>query len=162
MRRSRKKEYIHPGDVFSKWTVIKKYTVPAGEKQEKCWWCMCSCGRKRVLRQIDLLQGRSKHCNKCNFRPFVYPVREIGFTMGRWTVVGISRRHGDWGQLCYTCRCACGTYRVIRHCNFKEDKTRSCGCSRKEHRRSRDNKHTSNSGTNGGANFRMVAMASGD
>lgn len=51
------------GQVFDKWTVLKR---GSNDKQNKIkWFCKCACGITRDVRSKDLRRGESKGCQKC-------------------------------------------------------------------------------------------------
>ena len=54
---------------------------------------------------------------------------EIGFRIGKWTVIGNSPPKGP---TIHQCQCDCGTMRQIRAATLRIGATKSCGCTRSE------------------------------
>jgi hypothetical protein len=85
----------------------------------KAYWAATSPEEKQ--RRIGLLTAATR-------RRYRLP---DGTIFGRWTV---ERYHGPDG---YTCRCACGTVRVIRRHSLVSEESTSCGCYSLDLRRAR-------------------------
>lgn len=58
----------------------------------------------------------------------------IGDTIGRWTVIGETRRNG---KRYYCCRCECGTEKEVYYRSLEMGLSQSCGCLRGELLRSK-------------------------
>lgn len=54
-----------------------------------------------------------------------------GQTFGRWTVIECRTAGGRNGGYLWLCRCDCGTEREVRQDALRQQKSKSCGCSRR-------------------------------
>ena len=70
----------------------------------------------------------------------VSPPSLTGHQIGGWSV-GVSFRHAVHGYRMYTCVCACGTEKAVKHNHLTAGKTQSCGCSWTTHGMSRSNEY---------------------
>jgi len=50
---------IEPGQQFARWTVIVRGEPAQGKRR---WHCICACGTARLVREVYLLDGRSRSC----------------------------------------------------------------------------------------------------
>ena len=55
----------------------------------------------------------------------------IGSIFGEWTVIGISPQKDQWGSKLWECRCSCGAIKYIPTGNLINEKSLSCGHSKK-------------------------------
>lgn len=63
------------GKTFGKLTVIEAAPVMGGKKH---WWCKCSCGRTKAVRQSNLAGGNTKSCGCLGkYRPLVFGRRTL-------------------------------------------------------------------------------------
>lgn len=53
-------------------------------------------------------------------------INRVGEVHGRLTVIAEAAKQGK--NLCWTCRCECGTQKVVRGSHLADGRTRSCGC----------------------------------
>lgn len=56
----------------------------------------------------------------------------IGRKFGRWTVIAEAGKHGKSKAFCYSCRCECGTERIVNGSNLRSGLSVSCGCYNKD------------------------------
>jgi hypothetical protein len=63
----------------------------------------------------------------------------VGTTIHRWTVLALGLK--DKRDTYWTCRCACGTVKLVAERHLKRGATRSCGCYKTEVTRLRSTKH---------------------
>jgi hypothetical protein len=79
-------------------------------KSAKIWWARATTQERK--RRLALLKAgsRRKYC------------LSSGTIFGRWTIM---QYHGPDG---YTCRCVCGTVRVVRRQTLVTGESQSCGC----------------------------------
>ncbi len=59
------------------------------------------------------------------------PINHVGERFGRLTVLRIADER-KYGQLCFVCRCDCGTEKTMTGSDLRTGRTRSCGCLRRE------------------------------
>lgn len=97
---------------YGRWTII--------EQNEDKYLCICDCGKERLVKIDNLLNGRSKSCG-C-LRKEIISKRKLndlsGRTFGKWFV--IRRLENDkWNMTKYLCRCSCGTEKDVyaKHLN---------------------------------------------
>lgn len=59
-----KRKYVDlSGNVYGSWTVCGEEKTASGARK---WVCACVCGEVQVVRQDNLLQGKSTQCRKCS------------------------------------------------------------------------------------------------
>lgn len=57
-----KKKWPYVGRHFGKWVVVES----AGhDSNDRLWLCECTCGATAIVRQYNLLSGRSRGCMAC-------------------------------------------------------------------------------------------------
>lgn len=119
------------GDRYGLWTIV---TLP--EKFSRATWCRCTCGAEKFVNMDNLRQGKTLSCgcrrpewSKRAGRSRVRQRLIVGQQFGRLTVVKIE----DRGHV--TCRCSCGTEKIVPSGNLFGGNTQSCGCLAAERRR---------------------------
>lgn len=113
----------HSGEIFNKWTVIKR--VADGPRQASRYLFRCECGTERDMLFSIVAQGKVTDCG-CT-RP--HHVR-IGQVFTRWTIIGEPVLHGKRARI--KCRCQCGTERDVDRSNLLQGLSQSCGCLKEE------------------------------
>lgn len=69
----------------------------------------------------------STECQKCRMTKRFSKSLPIGYTCGYWTILAeSSKKHY------YTCRCKCGTVKDIEGTLLRNNRTKSCGCFKRE------------------------------
>jgi len=111
------------GIKFGKLTIISKSeSITGGITVKRLWgaWnCECDCGKKIIVKTIDLNRGSVKSCgcliskNGLSYKP--------GQKINRLTT--ISYKNGKW-----FCECECGNTIDIETNNLTSGNTKSCGC----------------------------------
>lgn len=115
---------IPPGTVYGRFTVIGE-APRIGAHGLRAMLCRCDCGTMKVVGLSDLRHGRTMSCG-CTRRNDVPP----GTVFGRWVVIQEAPiRPGS--QRVMSCRCKCGTQRVILLCSLQSGRSKSCGCLRR-------------------------------
>ena len=56
------------------------------------------------------------------------PINQIGNVYGKWTVIDKDPQKNSCGQVCWICRCQCGTIKSISGKVLRRGKSQSCGC----------------------------------
>lgn len=56
------------------------------------------------------------------------PINQIGNVYGKWTVIDKDPQKNSCGQVCWICRCQCGTIKSISGKILRRGKSKSCGC----------------------------------
>ena len=51
------------GQVFGQLTAVEQGESDASGKAR--WWCDCTCGKRKLVRAINLKQGRTRSCGEC-------------------------------------------------------------------------------------------------
>jgi hypothetical protein len=111
---------------FGTLTVLRRGPKSPGGKSR--WFCRCSCGRKRLVHQGDLLSGHTSSCQRCKQVDNLDDL--TGRTFGYLTIVSrgpnAATRATRWH-----CRCACGGKTLSHGNDLRNGHTTSCGtCSR--------------------------------
>lgn len=91
------------------------------------WRCGCECGGEAFVSTKRLLRGTVTNCGcipKKDARKGSIAEDLTGRSFGEWKV--LSRAENKNGRVMWTCRCSCGTERIISAHDLKAGKTRSC------------------------------------
>lgn len=59
------------------------------------------------------------------------PINQIGNVYGKWTVIQKALQKNSCGEVCWICRCECGTVRAVSGKLLRRGKSKSCGCNSK-------------------------------
>lgn len=122
------------GNVYGRWTVLNKVHSTKGQP---FWRCRCTCGIEKNVIGANLRNGVSKSCG-CDRREkssaaskaLAFHPNEFqdltGNKYNKWTIISIAHKVKNIQY--WNCRCDCGTERVVASNNFKNGKSRSCGC----------------------------------
>jgi hypothetical protein len=122
---------IHPGDTFSKWTVIERTERPANSKTNKPFYlCRCVCGSVKAVNSANLKSGRSNQCRRCADRATRCRTTEdfTGQVFGSWTVLekAVDLDKSKFLGVHWNCRCCCGTFTAISHSRLKSGNSKQC------------------------------------
>lgn len=91
--------------------------------------CKCICGNEVLKRKSELISGRAVSCG-CRRRNAVNDYQDIiGTTINSWNVLAIFH---DGRQFKAKCQCKCGAIKDVNIYNLINNKTKDCGCGRKE------------------------------
>lgn len=63
-RRLRRDFSLLEGQVFGKWTVISRAPDRKQGHMRTHYLCRCECGRERVIKAVNLVDGKTKSCGK--------------------------------------------------------------------------------------------------
>lgn len=119
------------------------------------WECVCTCGNTVTVRAASLKSGKTRSCGclarslareRCRLmgrarkglrnagagRPHI-DIR--GQRFGRWTVIGLGRKHKS--RVNWLCLCDCGTRRQVNGTELRRGRSKSCGCLSRELSRDR-------------------------
>ena len=55
---------------------------------------------------------------------------QTGNIYGKWTVLRKAEEKNSYGDICWVCRCECGTEKVVSGKILRRGKSKSCGCTR--------------------------------
>lgn len=94
------------------------------EKNKIYLLCNCDCGNLKWIRSDTLKNGKVTSCG-CN-----QYVDLLNKKIGKLTVVAKTDKRTSRGGVLWECKCDCGNLIEISSSNL--NKTRSCGCTRKE------------------------------
>lgn len=122
------------GRRFHRWTVIE--FAPERSVKYDHWRCRCDCGTDRIVSGAGLRIGKTKSCgclrsdrmaelNRVNPPPLIDMTGQV---YGRYTVLRVAEGRNERAQICWHCRCECGTERVVPGIELRTGNTRSCGC----------------------------------
>jgi hypothetical protein len=95
----------------------------------------CGCGRGQLLRDHQLLHGRS--WNTADLAPDRDPEVISGARFGWWTALTIPYAEPGRRDRAALCRCKCGTERHVAAHTLLAGRSRSCGCLRRDASRAR-------------------------
>lgn len=114
------------GQKFSNLTVV-------GFKKDKWdrnrYLCKCDCGNEVLTNKAELVSGRKKSCGCLKTNAVEKYSYLVGQKINQWTVLEIKK--GE--KVCYaTCMCECGTIKDVNVYNLLNNKTKDCGCGRKQ------------------------------
>lgn len=116
------------GKRFGMLTVIERAeSTKEGRAQ---WLCKCDCGKTKVIKGKYLLNGNTKSCGCLkHVEPKIKKIR-IGIKIGRLTVIKKANKTVK-GFPQWLCQCECGKQMVIPETSLKNERIKSCGCSKK-------------------------------
>jgi hypothetical protein len=118
---------IPAGTVFGRFTVIEE-APRIGTHRLRAMLCRCGCGTLKIVGLSDLMYGRTISCG-CARRDLAVDVPP-GTVFGRWTVIQEAPTHPG-GVRVMSCRCECGTQKVVLLSTLRSGRSRSCGCLRR-------------------------------
>lgn len=114
--------------------VRRRAESPEGQKPRKFWWCRCSCGVEKPIREDALLSGRAKSCG-CATQRFKKSKLEKRYSLlnqrfGRLFVLWRSAS-SKGRNIVWDCKCDCGKIVPVTGSALRSG-TQSCGCLLKE------------------------------
>jgi len=120
------------GQRFGRLTVIRRVENPFDS--HAAWLCKCDCGNETVVLSCNLKSGDTRSCGCLRKLPQIKD--EMGNRYGKLTVIGPAppKGKGAW----WLCQCDCGNTTVASGGNLRNGNNRSCGCLRREKRKSID------------------------
>lgn len=90
----------------------------------KMWWCECDCGKRKTVRECNLLDGESR---SCGCRRYELLVRDFsGQRFGRLLVLRQSKQQRPGQNRRWIVRCDCGSEKDVSGGNLP--RLTSCGC----------------------------------
>lgn len=114
------------GQKFNSLTVI-------GFKKDKWdrnrYLCKCDCGNEILTNKAELISGRKKSCGCLKVNAVEKYNYLVGQKINKWTILEI--KMGE-KVCCATCICECGTIKDVNIYNLLNNKTKDCGCGRKQ------------------------------
>ena len=120
------------GRRYGRLTVIGAYGKVKGERK---WFCRCDCGTERIVYGKSLKSGITLSCgcfNRDNARKLGLAAVE-DLTDRRFGRLVVRVRSGSRnGKALWTCKCDCGNEIIVLSSSLKNERTKSCGCLRKE------------------------------
>lgn len=122
------------GRRFGRLTAVRIVEDPPVPNCHKQWLCRCDCGNEMVVPSSSLTSGATRSCG-CLIG--ISRIKdEVGNRYGKLTVIGSAppKGKGAW----WLCQCDCGNTTVVSGGNLRNGNNRSCGCLRKEKRKSTD------------------------
>lgn len=112
------------GKKFGELTVLKRVE---SEDNVVRWECLCSCGKKIIVRSQSLRNGQTISCGCKKRRTTDY----TGHKFGRLTLLEKTDKTEKNGYI-YKCRCDCGNIVYKPISLMKSGGIKSCGCLQKE------------------------------
>lgn len=120
-----------PKDLTSKQfgLLVALYRKTEGGRSK--WVCQCRCGKQKMVRQEDLLNGRTKSCG-CSQLQLMKAKAEKRYSLvnrkfGRLLVLWKSKNKTSRSMI-WDCRCDCGKVIPVAGTKLRTGKVRSCGC----------------------------------
>ena len=117
------------GQRFGKLVVIER-----AENTKECraqWLCKCDCGKTKVIKGKYLLNGDTKSCGCLKHAEPKIKKITVGLKIGKLTVIKKSKEKTVKGIPQWVCKCECGKQMVIIETSLKNERIKSCGCSKK-------------------------------
>ena len=118
---------LTPGQKFGRLTIVEYDHT--NERGNKCWRCLCDCGKTVVAISSCLASGHTKSCG-CFGRQMANEGRAVklvsGQIFGRLTVVEFA--YSKKKQRYWKCNCECGQVIITPASRLMNGGTQSCGC----------------------------------
>ena len=89
--------------------------------------CQCECGNIISLSKQKIKSRKIYGCDKCRHIDFN---KYIGINLNKWTILELEKEKYDKPH--FKCKCQCGTIRYVNCYNIINEKSKDCGCGRKE------------------------------
>jgi hypothetical protein len=94
------------------------------------WVCQCRCGKRKLIRQEDLLTGKTKSCGCARLqlkkakaeRKYSLVNRRFGCLLVLW-----KSRTKKGRAMMWDCRCVCGNMVSVAGTNLRLEKIKDCG-----------------------------------
>ena len=125
------------GTQINKWTILDIVEHRGKDKGYIYAKCQCVCGTIRDIRLSKLLNDKCQDCGCGHKERQKEKARKkyehlIGTTINGWTILDIippdEKRHHTFAM----CRCQCGTIKEVRLQYIIDERSKDCGCGRKE------------------------------
>lgn len=119
------------GQTFDRLTVID---AAPSKGENRYWACRCSCGEQKVVRQSNLLIGKTKSCG-CLQKEVASQTHKQdlnGMTFGYLQVLGELAERAKDNSVQWACACRCGNQAIVSQESLVGGHTRSCGCAQRE------------------------------
>lgn len=115
--------------IFGRLTVLKIIEVEG--KKGKFWECQCNCGNIKIARDHHLKSGNVKSCG-CIKKEFIDNKKDLtGKIFERLTV--LEKDYINLNYITYwKCQCLCGNIKSIGEPSLLNNRTKSCGCFKRE------------------------------
>ena len=118
------------GKKFNKLTVIG---VERNKRGKNAYLCQCDCGNTiYVTSKKRLFEGRTKSCGCLKVDALKKYSYLIGTKINKWTVLELKRNPQKYKEVFAVCVCECGTISDVNIYNLINNKTKDCGCGRKQ------------------------------
>lgn len=88
--------------------------------------CQCDCGNTISLAKQKIKNRKTQGCKKCNNIDFN---KYIGEKINKWTIIDYMKKEDN---PYFLCECECGTIKEVNCYNIINNKSKDCGCGRKE------------------------------
>lgn len=108
------------GQRFGELTIESRAYIP--KKKGTFWNCLCSCGKRKIIREECLVYGYTKSCGHLKTQIEDLSGQDYGF----WHVLSMAPRKGP--HISWICQCKCGTIKEVRGDELKRGASSSCGC----------------------------------
>ncbi len=127
---SQRKDYT--GQRFNNLTVTKMlYNYKYNKTYCKC---TCDCGNETITYMGNIKLGKTKSCGcietSSRFGRKNHEKDLVGKQFGHLTVIKLTDKRYDNGNVGWLCECDCGNQTIVRSGNLLRGKTRSCGCNK--------------------------------
>lgn len=118
------------GKKFNKLTVVR---VEKNKRGKNAYLCQCDCGNTiYVTSKKRLFEGRTKSCGCLKEDALQKYQHLIGTKINKWTVLELKRNPDKYKEVFAVCICECGTISNVNIYNLINNKTKDCGCGRKQ------------------------------
>lgn len=111
---------------FERLTVLStgRCIISKNNKKYTTWNCLCDCGKKALVKTVDLIRGSVKSCG-CLRQDLKIKLKE-GQKINNLTTIKYI------GDSLWECRCICGNIKNINSYRLSIGKTKSCGCLKRQ------------------------------
>lgn len=121
------------GQRFGRLTVLERdydYVKEHNLKTKSIYWkCQCDCGTIKSISGERLRKGETVSCGCYNRTKRLIDL--TGKRFGRWTVIEVDKKASK-SQICWKCRCDCGTIKSVMGQQLRNGTSKSCGCYNRE------------------------------
>lgn len=134
------KKYNHLiGTQINKWTILD--ILKFDDCKDVYAKVQCSCGEVKILRLHVIRSGKQKDCGCGNRATLRDRLAEstiqkysylVGTKINKWTVLEILPQYNKGGKTFALCKCDCGTVKDVLITYLLNEKSKDCGCGRKQ------------------------------
>lgn len=123
------------GEKFNKLTILD--IIVYEDKQHTYALAKCDCGTVKEVRLSYLINNKIIDCgcgHKNRLKEAIKKKYEhlVGTRINKWTILEIVPSNEKHNYTCAICKCDCGTIKEVKLSYIINEKSKDCGCGRKE------------------------------